>query len=144
MIAPPALTFRFPDTVEAPRSIAFVSVTVTLLPLVIATVVKSLLVLPSVMLLPAPAANVAVFPAPFTVRLPLCVIAPPAVTVMFPVSVVVGRMIPVLSDRSVRFRKFVSPPSAGIAAAASILRKPRSCTFVGVPPMATVPLKSFA
>ena len=42
VIAPAAVTDRSPDTVEAPRSIPFVSRIVTSLPVVITNVVKSL------------------------------------------------------------------------------------------------------
>ena len=77
VIAPAVVTESVPLTVDAPRSIAFVSVRLTLFPEVITTVEKSLLPLLRVMLLVAPDASVVV---PVTVIAPLCVIAPVVVT----------------------------------------------------------------
>ncbi len=65
--APPVVTPRVPETVEAPRIRALVSVNATLFPLVMPTVLK-LLALSRVMLLAAPAASVVV---PVTISAPL-------------------------------------------------------------------------
>ena len=67
-IAPPAVTASAPETVEALRTIAFASTSVTAFPVVTPTEAKSFPALLSVMLFAAPAANVA---APATERVPL-------------------------------------------------------------------------
>ncbi len=104
VIGPPAVTLKFPLTVEAPRSIPFTSFTATSLPLPINTVVKSLFWVSSVMSFPEPAENVAVAPAPFTFNAPLSVIAPPAVTLKFPLKVSAGNWIGAASNASVKLR----------------------------------------
>ena len=81
-----AVTSNVPDTVEAPRAISSVSTMVTLLPVVITNVLKSLLLF-RVMLLLLPAANVAVLLLPSTEMFPESVIAPEAVTERSPVIV---------------------------------------------------------
>ncbi len=85
--APPVVTPRSPLMVEAPRSKAFTSLSVTVLPLTTLTVLKSL-ALSSVMLLAAPAVKMV---GPVTVRLPLSVMAPLVVTVSPPLIVEVPR-----------------------------------------------------
>ena len=65
-IAPPAVTLKFPETVEVPRLMLLLSCSVTLFALVIPRVLKSFAALSSVML-PAPAARV-VAPAPYNYR----------------------------------------------------------------------------
>src|SRR5438128_531831 len=79
--APAVVTFRVPDTVEAPKMRALTSRTLTLLPLVTATVLKLLAALFRVMLLAAPAASVV---TPVTARAPLWVTAPAVVTPKVP------------------------------------------------------------
>ena len=77
VIAPPAVTVRLPLIVEAPRSMELVSTSVTFLPLTTLTEPVKSLALSSVMSLPEPAVSSVL---PLTDRLPLSVIAPPAVT----------------------------------------------------------------
>ena len=74
--------------------IALASTRVTLLPLVITTVEKLLPASSSVMLLPAPAAKVAV---PVTARVPVSVMAPVDVTSRVPLTVEAPRMIALAS-----------------------------------------------
>ena len=81
--APLVVTVSPPLMVEAPRSKALMSFNTTVLPLVMATVLKSL-ALSKVMLLAAPAASVVV---PATVSGPLSVRAPLVVTVSPPLMV---------------------------------------------------------
>ena len=88
VIAPAVVTFKVPEMLEAPRSSAFVSFSVTLRPLDIDTVLK-LLALFKVISLPAPAARVVV---PVTVKFPLSVMAPPAVTFRVPLTVEAPRV----------------------------------------------------
>src|SRR3990167_6208505 len=76
VIAPDDVTDNVPEIVEAPKTIAPVSFSVTLLPEVIATVEKLLLLFNVISLL-APAAKVVV---PVTAKLPLSVMAPDALT----------------------------------------------------------------
>ncbi len=137
-----AVTFNAPLTVEAPRSSALMSASVTLLPLTIETAPAKSFALSSAMLL-APAAKVVV---PGTVRFPLSVMAPPAVTVKLPpaVSVKVGSVIGALSYVRVRFRRLVSPPKAGTVAAAFTLRKPTSRMLLWLPTKVIAPPKSLA
>ncbi len=66
--APPVVRARLPLTVEAPRTSAFVSRRLTLLPLVMPMVLKLLADVARLMLLPTPAARVV---APVTFRMPL-------------------------------------------------------------------------
>ena len=80
VIAPFDVTVKSPETVDAPKSIEFVSTKVTLLAEVITTVEKSFELF-KVILLADPAANVAV---PVTERLPESVIAPLVVTFSVP------------------------------------------------------------
>ena len=84
----------------------------------------------------APALNVAV---PGTTTPPAAwVIAPPAVTDMLPVIVIVGSEIAALLNVSVRSRRFV-PAKLGSAGVVFVLRKAKSRMFPAVPPMATAP-----
>ena len=78
---PPVVRARLPLTVEAPRFSAVASVSATLLPLVMPTVLKLFAALFSVILLMAPAARVV---TPVTVTAPLCVKAPPVVMSTLP------------------------------------------------------------
>ena len=82
------MTFKLPETVDVPRSNALASCSVTLFPLVIATVLKLLPALFNVMSL-APAARVVM---PVTLTFPDCVIAPPAITLIVPIAVSAGRV----------------------------------------------------
>ena len=75
--APLVVTLRLPLTVEVPNTRALASVSDTLFPLVIPTVLKLLPALVNVMSFAAPAASVVV---PVTVTAPLWVMAPPVVT----------------------------------------------------------------
>ena len=77
VIVPLAVTARLPLIVEAPRSMELVSTSVTFLPLTTLTEPVKSLALSSVMSLPEPAVSSVL---PLTDRLPLSVIAPPAVT----------------------------------------------------------------
>ena len=88
--APAVVTFKVPEMMEAPRSRALISFSVTLFPLTTETAPVKLFALSSVMLL-APAVKVVV---PGTIRFPLSVMAPPAVTFKLPpaVSVRAGRV----------------------------------------------------
>lgn len=79
-----AVALKVPDIVELPIARLLEEVTLTLLPVVKRTSVKSLPISESVMSFVAPAANVAVAPVPFTVTEPLCVIAPLAVKLKLP------------------------------------------------------------
>ena len=83
VIAPLVVTVSPPLMVEAPRSKAFTSLSVTVLPLTMLTVLKSFALF-KVMLLAAPAVRVV---GPATVRLPLSVRAPLVVTVSPPLMV---------------------------------------------------------
>ncbi len=87
---------RLPLTVEAPRSRALASVSVTLLPLVIPTVLKLFPALLRVMLLAAPAASVV---TPVTARAPLWVRAPFVVTPKVPETVEAPKMRALASRR---------------------------------------------
>lgn len=100
-IVPPAVTSYVPDTVDAPNAIAFVSNTLTLLPVVTANVLKLLVKEFNVILLAAPAFNVVV---PVIFNAPLCVIAPAEETVNVPDAVSAESTIPLLSV-NVTFRK---------------------------------------
>ena len=84
VIAPPEVTVRLPLIVEAPRSMAPVSLSVTFLPLTTLTALTKSLALLSVMLLAEPAVRVVV---PVTARAPLSVMEPFAVTVRLPLIV---------------------------------------------------------
>ena len=90
--APPAVTLRLPETVDAPRSISLASRKSTLLPLLIFTVEKLLVSVLSVMLLAAPASKVVILPTPETSSVPLWVMVPFAVTFRFPDTVDAPRM----------------------------------------------------
>ncbi len=79
--APLVVTPKVPETVEAARSRALASVSATLLPLVIPTVLKLFAALFKVMLFAAPAFNVVM---PVTVTAPLWVSAPLVVTPKVP------------------------------------------------------------
>lgn len=79
-----AVALNVPEIVELPIARLLDETTLTLLPVLKRTSVKSLPISVSVMLFAAPAANVAVAPVPFTVTDPLCVIAPLAVKLRFP------------------------------------------------------------
>ena len=103
-MAPFVVTFSAPETVEAPRIKALVSFSVTLRPLVIATVLK-LLALSKVISLPAPAASVVV---PVTARFPLSVSVPAVVTFNVPAIVDVRRSNALLST-NVTLRPDVIP-----------------------------------
>ena len=81
VIVPLAVTARLPLTVDAPRSMAPTSFSVTFLPLTTLTVSPKLLAASSVMSLAEPAVRLVV---PVTLRAPLSVIAPSAVTVRLP------------------------------------------------------------
>ena len=94
--APLVVTFKVPETVEAPISKAPTSLIVTLLPLVMIRVEK-LLALSNVMLLAAPAAKVVV---PVTDKAPESVIAPAVVTLKVPETVDAPRMIALVSVRA--------------------------------------------
>ena len=90
MIFPAAVTARLPEMVEAPRSTAPLSLSVTSSPVVITTGPPN--VLPasaSVMSLALPAASVVV---PVTARAPLCVIGSLEVTVRLPLIVEVAKV----------------------------------------------------
>ena len=108
LIAPPALRLRLPLTVEAPRSIAPASFSVTFLPLTMLTApLKLLLAVSSTMSLPAPAvsevvpvmasAAVSVMPAALRAALPPTVVvaeAIPSVSVLTTVAVSAPVMVP--------------------------------------------------
>ena len=94
VMAPPAVTFRIPLTVEAPKLSASASMSVTLRPEVIATVEKLFPTESSVISLPAPAARVVV---PVTTIFPLSVIAPAVVTFKVPAIVDAPRSSALLS-----------------------------------------------
>ena len=89
VMAPAVLTPNVPDTVEAPRSRAFASVTVTLFPLVITSEAKLLAASSRVISFPDPAASVV---APVTVRVPESVIAPAVFTPNVPETVEAPRI----------------------------------------------------
>ena len=93
VIAPPAVRFKSPDTVDAPRISALALLTATSLPLTTASVLNRLAE-PSVMLL-APAVNVAVLATVLTEIMPDWVILPPLeVTFKSPETVEAPRMMP--------------------------------------------------
>ena len=95
VIAPAAVTESVPLTVEAPRSMALVSLRVTFLPFVITTVAK-LSELLSVISFAAPAASVVV---ELTTTFPESVIAPAAVTESVPLTVEAPRSMALVSLR---------------------------------------------
>ena len=84
VIAPEVLTPNVPETVEAPRTRAFASVTVTLFPLVISSELKLLAASSRVISFPDPAASVV---APVMVSVPESVIAPVVLTPKVPETV---------------------------------------------------------
>ena len=94
VIAPVVFTPSVPDTVDAPRTTALVSVKLTLLPLVMATVEKLLPAVFNVMSPPEPAASVV---TPVTASAPLCVIAPVVFTPSVPDTVDAPRITALLS-----------------------------------------------
>ncbi len=140
--APPVVTLRFPPTVEAPRSSALMSLSVTLFPLAIETAPMKSFALSSAMSL-TPAAKVVV---PVTIRFPLSVMAPPAVTLRLPpaVRVRVGRVTGAVLKVRVRLRRLVRPARAGTMAPALMLRSPTSRMLLCVPPNDTAPPKLLA
>ena len=82
---PVVVTLKVPDTVEAPRFSAVASVSATLLPLVMPTVLKLLAAFVRVISLVAPAVKVV---KPAAVTAPVCVMAPVDVMASVPVEVV--------------------------------------------------------
>ena len=135
-----ALTAMLPDTVDAFIVRALASVSETLLPLVMPTVLKLFAPLVKVMSL-APAARVVI---PAIVSAPVCEIVPPAVALRFPLAVRLGNVMGALSNVNVRLRRFVTPAKAGIVAPALRLRNPMSRMLVWVPPKPTAPPKLLA
>ncbi len=132
-------------TLEVPRTRAFLSEIDTLLAPVLVRLtapLKSLPVLVSVTAKPP----VVKLEVPGTVKAPLWVITPPAVTDKLPpaCSVAVGSATAALSYRSVRLRRLVSALSVGTVALALVLRSPTSRMLAGVPPNPTAPLRLLA
>ena len=130
------VTENAPLTVEAPRSIAPVSLSVTLFALVTPTVEK-LLLLSKVMLLATPAAKVVV---PVTVRAPLSVMAPREVTASVPLTVEVPRSIAPVSLRAtlLPFAIKTEPPKSFALSRVISLAAPAA--KVVVPPTVRVPV----
>ena len=137
VMAPFVVTARLPLTVEAPRMSALVSVIVTLLPDAMATVLKLLLVLLSVMLLLAPAASVV---TPVTLRAPSSVMAPSAVTPRVPLMVdVLSSMSSVSVIETLRPDETSSLPKS-LLVSSRVMLLPAPALSVVVPPMLRVPL----
>ena len=120
---PPVVTVRRPLIVEAPRSSAFVSLSVTALPLTMATVPKLFATASSVTLLPKPAVIEVV---PGTTSVPLSETRPAAVTVRPPVSVTPAKsMAPVsLKVALAPFTTVTLPPKLFAASSVMLLPAP--------------------
>ena len=134
--APPVFTPKVPLTVDAPRISAFVSVTATLLPEVIVTVLKLLAAEFSVMSFPEPAANVA---TPPMTSVPLSVITPAVVTPSVPVMLIAPRSIAPVSF-SAAFVPFVMATVEKLFALSSVMLFAAPGASVVVPVTASAPL----
>ena len=123
VIVPLAVTTRLPLIVEAPRSMAFVSLSVTFRPLVTLTAPAMLLAASSVMSLAAPALRVR---EPVMARAPLSVIDPLAFTVRSPLTVEAPRsMAPVsLSVTFLPLTTLTGPPKLLALVSAIVLPEP--------------------
>ncbi len=140
--APAVVTFKAPEMVEGPRARALISFRTTTFPLVTETAPVKLFALLSVMLF-APAVKVVV---PGTTRLPMSVMAPPAVTVRLPpaVNVAAGNVTGALSNCRLRFLMLVRVFNVGTAAPAFTLRIETSRNLERVPAKVSAPPKLFA
>ena len=118
VIAPWAVTVRLPLIVEAPRSMALVSLSDTFLPLTTLTAPPKSFAASSVMSLPEPAVSVVV---PVIERLPLSVIVPFAVTARLPLIVEAPRSMELvsLSDTFLPRTTLTAPPK--LLAASSVM-----------------------
>lgn len=149
----PTLKLDVPDTVNAPVCVsAPVAVTVRLLPTDevsstrAAALLREILLTPVLFTLTAPVNtlfNVRViglppalkFDVPGTVKIPACVIAPPASATKLPplVKVIAGKAIAALLKVTVKLRKLVKPAKLGRVAPTLVLRKLTSRIFATVP-----------
>src|SRR5581483_182886 len=130
VIGPPALTLKLPLAVEAPRSRALTSLREMSEPTTL-TVVKSFWPSFSVMVLFG-ALKEATLPAPLTLRLPLWLKGPPAVTVKLPVIVEAPK------SRRLTSLTETSPPIK-LAVAKSLLGSSRVMLLPGALKLATFP-----
>ena len=141
VIAPAVVTFKAPAIVDAPRSSALLSTSVTLRPEVIATVEKLFPAESSVISLPAPAARVV---APVTLSAPLCVSAPLVVTFRVPEMVEAPRTKAFVSRSVTLFALLTTKVLKLFPAESSVMSFPVPAAAVVVPVTTTFPLSVIA
>ena len=138
---PPAVIVNPPDTVDAARSMALVSINVTLFPVVIPTVEKLFVAVSKVMLLPLPAASVVV---PVTAKAPLSVIAPLEVTLKVPDTVEAAKSMALVSTNVTLFPVVIPNVEKLFVAVSSVMLLPEPAANVVVPVTARAPLSVIA
>ena len=137
VIAPLAVTASLPLIVEAPRSMAPVSLSVTSFPLLTLTVPPKVLTASSVMSLAPPAVRLVV---PVTLRAPLSVIDPLAVTARLPLIAEAPRSMPLVSliVTFLPLTTLTAPPK--LLAAESVMSLAEPAARVVVPGTPRLPL----
>ena len=124
-----------PRTSDVPKSRSSTSTKATALPSVITTFVKSLLLSSNVILLSAPALNVAVLLAPLTVKVPLSVIAPPAVIDKSPDTVDAPNTIAPASTNVTLLPEVIATVEKLFATSFKVILLPEPAASVVVPPV---------